>query len=299
MFQVPIQHFFTTEEATAADLVNFSPSPASLNFQLTLSEKECFASTLLPQQSANPVSLRCFKPENHQETISIKVTEYIPPMLSCKNDLKEVLVVDKDDLLLELSFKIVKFLHHPLFSLEHFLVKKLQEFYENYKKFEPGQCRTVKEAKRLKKLLLQQAKLQKKILKCWSVVKKVRKEQNYSNTALRLVISTKGYQTFSQFLDEIVQINDLQLDEPILDLILVENELKTPEKLEERESLRRKVVQTTKFTLKILCDGVLVAKTDPEYLTNDFELDFCQTFPIRLSRPPKWFTVELYEHPKG
>lgn len=301
MFQAPIPNLICNNNDTAEDLVDFLPSPANLLFQQNLSEQECFANSVAPQHIASPVSLRCFKPDYHQ-TLLKNVSEYVPASISNKNDLKEV-VVDTEDLL-HLSFKLVKFLHHPLFSLEHFLVNQLREAHQNYTKFEAGQCSTVKEAKKLRKRLLQQAKVQKQVLKIWSAIKKLRNEQNFCNTTLRLIISTERHQTYSQLFDELVQINaeELQrcnIDEPILDLRLVENELNTAESLEEAESLRRKVVQSTKFTMKILCDGVLVAKSDPEYLTNDFELDFCQTFPIRLSRPPKWFILELYEHPKG
>jgi len=62
------------------------------------------------------VSLRCFKPENHQNN----VTEYVPAKKGNQSDLKQV-VMEADNLL-QLTFKSVRFLHHPLMSLEHFLV---------------------------------------------------------------------------------------------------------------------------------------------------------------------------------
>lgn len=272
-------------DETVEDLVDFSPFPASLLFQQTLSEKECFADYTPPQKSTSPVSLRCFKPKNHQN----KVTEYVPALISNQNDLQQVVVEAGN--LLQLTFKSVRFLHHPLMSLEHFLVHQLEEFHQKYKKIEG------KQTKKVKKCL----KLQKIILKMWSEVKRLRNEQNYSNTALRLVILTQ-----KQFSDHLVvgnadRLQRCEIDEPILDLRLVESDLAAEEAdgLDEEEILRRKVVESTKFTLKILCDGVLVAKSDPQYLNRDFELDFCQNFPIRLTKPPDWFTVELYEHPKG
>jgi len=140
-------------------------------------------------------------------------------------------------------------------------------------------------------------KLQKIVLKMWSEVKRLRNAQNYSNTARRLVIVTQ--KRLSDDLG-VGNADRLQIDE-LLDLRLVGGELLAEESdgLEVEEVLRRIVVESTKFTLKIWCDGVLVAKSDPQCLSGDFELDFCQNFPIRFTRPPDWFTVELYEHPKG
>lgn len=67
----------------------------------------------------------------------------------------------------------------------------------------------------------------------------------------------------------------------------------------EQERDRRKVMSSTKFTVKVVSNGITVCKSKPVTLSDDFSLDINEMFSIQWTDVPKFLTLEVFEHPKG
>ncbi|KAF7268596.1 hypothetical protein GWI33_018286 [Rhynchophorus ferrugineus] len=81
--------------------------------------------------------------------------------------------------------------------------------------------------------------------------------------------------------------------------LFLKNDAVISEDVAETEDTRRKVVASTKFYTKFFCDGVLVCKTKPVFLSDDFVLDVNEAFSIQLNDVPEFLTVVIIEQPKG
>ncbi|CAG9831885.1 unnamed protein product [Diabrotica balteata] len=66
-----------------------------------------------------------------------------------------------------------------------------------------------------------------------------------------------------------------------------------------REVARRAAVLSTKFYLRILCNGIEACKTKFLNMTDDFVLNIDETFSLQLTDIPKFLTVEIYAQPKS
>ncbi|XP_072382950.1 coiled-coil and C2 domain-containing protein 2A isoform X2 [Diabrotica undecimpunctata] len=66
-----------------------------------------------------------------------------------------------------------------------------------------------------------------------------------------------------------------------------------------REAARRAAVLSTKFYLRILCNGIEACKTKFLNMTDDFLLNIDETFSLQLTDIPKFLTIEIYAQPKS
>ncbi|XP_048518137.1 coiled-coil and C2 domain-containing protein 2A [Dendroctonus ponderosae] len=182
-----------------------------------------------PNQLDNPVKLQNFKPPSAPH--AAKPSSYSPP--NRYHDLEEVRIIKEN--VLELSIDSVKFYHHPLFSLEHVLqenlqkvfanhsntleektIEKLLEELDNQRKAQTEQREaTLRNVRKARERLFKEARMQrarlKKILLTWKAIKKIRANQGYCSTNIRLIIQKRPLDSiklevlFQQILQDLLE----------------------------------------------------------------------------------------------
>lgn len=136
---------------------------------------------------------------------------------------------------LDLHISQIQFYHHPLFSVEHVFERKLLELYQKYKDkvvnnnlerinkkldFQRNKTYTdysdaditnhFREIKRLRDLQISESheyrQLLKNILQTWKIIKKLRRDKNFSNTRTKMIIYKKkcNYEAERKTYEELV-----------------------------------------------------------------------------------------------
>lgn len=90
-----------------------------------------------------------------------------------------------------------------------------------------------------------------------------------------------------------------QPGEPIIKLLLTEDNEITNNVENNKEHLRKNLVNSTKFYLKIICNKLEVCKSKQFTLNDNFRCEINETFSILLLSIPKFITVELIEQQKS
>ncbi|XP_056639717.1 coiled-coil and C2 domain-containing protein 2A [Diorhabda sublineata] len=171
---------------------------------------------ILLEQPTTKFSLRPSSFQTNESTI----TDYFPPNLY--DDSLEEIVVMKENIL-EIYFSHLKFLHHPLFSLENIFVELLNSAYEEYIAIQERNVLTdlkndleelrkkrskIKNDADLKKIDRDVKKIRNKyfteskkyrhvtltMLESWRIVKKIREIQTFSSTSMKLMIEKEPVQ---------------------------------------------------------------------------------------------------------
>ncbi|XP_050296279.1 coiled-coil and C2 domain-containing protein 2A [Anthonomus grandis grandis] len=190
--------------------------PQNLQLEVKLCENDHmnfqkYTTLQLDHLLPNPVKLSSIKPKHH--TFPGQCSTHVQPHPPYSN-LTEILVINQN--ILELSLLKVKFLHHPLFSLEHVLVRKLTELCDKYRENDnkysvrdvleevkglkglgdadsSDQSEvTWKDVRKRRERLIREAREQRErcrnVLSIWKAIKKLRSHQGFSNTNVRLII---------------------------------------------------------------------------------------------------------------
>ncbi|CAH0545749.1 unnamed protein product [Brassicogethes aeneus] len=324
------------------------------------------------------------------------ITTYSPP--TNKIDCSEVVVIR--DRILELHLKNLKFVHHPLFSIEHVFERKLTICHEKYKHFLENNnlsrllkrldaIRHVKknlqslrkgeiglevkkysqEIKELRKLSYEEGKVvrgnTKLILETWKCIKKIREANGYSNTNIKLAIKKEPVDTaeekinqeqqIKEAIEEILEehkllhkekirqykkeiqtwksLDNIDVDkdedppkkpifnidekkiesevrkqfeesfkppgEPILTFFLLTDNEVTKEVSNAKENVRRNAVNSTKISLRVVCNKIEVCKTHLTHLNNSFNVQIKEDISIQLTNIPESITIEVIEQPKS
>ncbi|XP_066255150.1 coiled-coil and C2 domain-containing protein 2A [Euwallacea similis] len=309
------------------DLVTFLP-PIQLSLSDTL--KGNFKFSDIHNESFNPVRLRCFKSSALPLT---QATKYVCASTHFGQSLQEILVIK--DHILDLEINSIKFLHHPLFSIEHVLLQRLKDALK--KRSQWNERRSVatllvelrelrnsgkyKTMRRLREKLFQEAKQQRQLLKTilqlWLQIKKLRETQKFSCTSARLRInqqqsgvSPETQQLFQEVLEDILRHSkkNLKWSRNDIEADLRQVFLESFRQAEEPELQLKLIEGEVKTNAEVNSDEAsrrkVVSSTKFTINISCDEIPICKSSPVFLNQTNfqlvfnEVFSIQLTEVPK-